>query len=573
MQLRELPQRKKMTVFAGVLLALLLGSLDQTIVGPAMPIITQELGGMQMLAWVFLSYALTSTIAIPLVGKLSDLYGRKWFYVGGITLFMIGSALSGAAGTGWMNALFKPLGLSAMMQLVVARGIQGIGGGTMMSNSLAIVGDLFDPRERGRYQGFTGGVFGLSSVVGPVVGGWLTDAVSWRWIFYVNLPLGVLTIGVLLLTMPRPQLGEKHPIDWWGATALVVGLIPLLLALNWGGSEYEWLSAFILGMLAIAAIALVSFIVIERRAREPILDVRLFSDRGFAASMVALFFSGVGMFAVITYLPVFMQSVQGASASSSGQLLTPMMMAVVTGSILCGQFTSRTGRYKVLGVVGLAVATVGMLLLSRIGVHTSHATIVFDMVMLGLGLGVTMPLFAISLQSQYPRRIGEVTAATQFFRTIGGTVGVALLGGVLNAGFARRLEQLVAEHAGRFGDSSTVLARLAEEPTALLNSGAIEKVAASLPPAAQQALPVFVSDLKEALASAVAETFLIGSVMMAVAFVAMLLVREVPLVGKVRRQDAAEIGGELIAAEGIQPAEHEPVLVEVAEDEPRNEQR
>lgn len=573
MQLRELPQRKKMTVFAGVLLALLLGSLDQTIVGPAMPIITQELGGMQMLAWVFLSYALTSTIAIPLVGKLSDLYGRKWFYVGGITLFMIGSALSGAAGTGWMNALFKPLGLSAMMQLVVARGIQGIGGGTMMSNSLAIVGDLFDPRERGRYQGFTGGVFGLSSVVGPVVGGWLTDAVSWRWIFYVNLPLGVLTIGVLLLTMPRPQLGEKHPIDWWGATALVVGLIPLLLALNWGGSEYEWLSAFILGMLAIAAIALVAFIVIERRAREPILDVRLFSDRGFAASMVALFFSGVGMFAVITYLPVFMQSVQGASASSSGQLLTPMMMAVVTGSILCGQFTSRTGRYKVLGVAGLAVATVGMLLLSRIGVHTSHAAIVFDMVMLGLGLGVTMPLFAISLQSQYPRRIGEVTAATQFFRTIGGTVGVALLGGVLNAGFARRLEQLVAEHAGRFGDSSTVLARLAEEPTALLNSGAIEKVAASLPPAAQQALPVFVSDLKEALASAVAETFLIGSVMMAVAFVAMLLVREVPLVGKVRRQDAAEIGGELIAAEGIQPAEHEPVLVEVAEDEPRNEQR
>lgn len=567
MQLRHLPQRKKMTVFAGVLLALLLGSLDQTIVGPAMPKIVQDLGGMEQLAWIFTIYSLTSTIAVPLVGKLSDLYGRKWFYIGGISLFMLGSVLCGAAGSVPMNALFEPLGITAMTQLIIARAIQGLGGGAMMANGMAVVGDLFDPRERGKYQGFTGAVFGLSSVIGPAVGGWLTDAASWRWIFYVNIPLGILAIAVLWFTMPRPEAGQSHSIDWWGAIALVTGLVPLLLALNWGGSVHEWASVTIIGLLAIAAAVLMSFVFVERKASEPIIDIALFKDRGFSASMIVLFFSGVGLFGSIMFLPLFMQSVQGASAASSGQLLIPMMISMVSGSILCGQIISRTGRYKVLGVIGLATATVGMVLLSRLGVDTGRATIVFDMILVGLGMGVTMPLFAISLQSQFPTRIGEVTAATQFFRSIGGTVGVALLGGVMNAAFARRLAELVASQAERFGDAGATLTALATEPSALLNSGALDKVAAALPPAAQAAFPLFVADLKIALSAAIAETFLIGAVMMSLAFVAMLFVREVPLTGKVKPQDLAEIGGELIASESVQPAEHEPVLVEVASDD------
>jgi EmrB/QacA subfamily drug resistance transporter len=568
MYLRELPTRKKMTVFSGVLLALLLGALDSTIVGPAMPQIVRELGGMQLLAWIFTIYSLTSTIAIPIVGKLSDLYGRKWFYIGGIATFMVGSVLCGASGTGVFNALFEPLGITPMIQLIVSRGIQGIGGGLMMANGMAIVGDLFDPRERGKYQGFTGAIFGLASVVGPAVGGWLTDVASWRWIFYVNLPIGLLAMAVLFFTMPKPEHGAAHAIDWWGATALIAGLVPLLLALNWGGSQFGWMSPVILGLLAVSAAVMIAFVVVERRASEPILDMRLFKDRGFSMSMLVLFFSGVGMFGSIMFLPLFMQTVQGASASSSGSLLIPMMVAMVTGSMMCGQIISRTGRYKVLGIVGLAVGTVGMFMLSRLGVDTSHAAVVRDMVLLGFGVGVTMPLFAISLQSQFQSRIGEVTAAVQFFRSIGGTVGVALLGGAMNAAFARNLEGLVVRDAGKFGPIAPMLEKLAAEPSKLLNAGAMQGLAAKVPPQAQATLVAFLSDLKVALSSAIAETFLIGGVMMALAFVAMLFVREIPLAAKVKAPSSLEeIGGEIIASEAVQPAEHEPVLIDLPTDE------
>jgi EmrB/QacA subfamily drug resistance transporter len=524
---------------------------------------------MALLAWVFTIYSLTSTITIPIVGKLSDLYGRKWFYLGGIGLFMVGSALSGAAGEPIFNSLFTTLtgAPNAMLQLIIFRGIQGVGGGMMMANGMAIIGDLFEPRERGRYQGLMGAVFGLASVFGPILGGWLTDAASWRWIFYINVPVGIVALAVLMLVMPKPEMGQQHRVDWWGATALAVGLVPLLLALNWGGSKYDWGSTMIIGLFAAAAFALFAFVFRELRASEPILDVRLFKDRGFSASMAVLFLSGVGMFGSIMFLPLFLQVVLGRSASNSGALLMPLMLGMVFASVITGQLISRTGKYKVFGLIGMGLAAVGMFLLSRLGIDTPNSMVVLDMILVGAGLGITMPLFTISLQSQFPTRMGEVTGALQFFRSIGGTVGVALLGGVMNAAFARELSALVSRDSAKFGAAAGLLGKLTAEPAKLLNAGALEAVAAKIPPEAKALLAPFFADVKIALANGIAETFLYAFVLMVMAFIAMWFVREVPLSGKPHLDTAAEIGTEILAEEAVQPAEHEPVVMGDADED------
>lgn len=564
MYLRDLPHRKKMSVLGGVLLAMLLGALDLTIVGPALPTIVRDLGGMALLSWVFTIYSLTSTITIPIVGKLSDLYGRKWFYLGGITIFLVGSALSGAAGEPFFNTIFEALTGSAnpMLQLIVFRGIQGIGGGAMMANAMAIIGDLFTPRERGRYQGLTGAVFGLASVFGPMLGGFITDAFSWRWIFYINVPFGILALAVLTIVMPKPETGERHQIDWWGALALAAGLVPLLLALSWGGSEYAWNSPTILGLLGFSGLALVVFGFWELQASEPILDVRLFRDRSFSASMIVLFLSGAGMFGAEMFLPIFMQVAQGASAANTGALLTPLLVAMVTGSFLTGQLISRTGRYKVFGIAGIAIATVGLFTLSRVTVDTTSFQLARDMAMVGFGIGVTMPLFTISLQSQFPKRIGEVTGAMQFFRSIGGTVGVALLGGVMNARLASQLTMLVHEQKSVFGAAYEMFAELARNPAALLNDGALEAIAAKLPPEMLALLQPFTADLRQAVAAGISMAFLGAFAMMAVALVAMFFVREVELAGSPRLETPAEIGVELLLEEANVPKVDEPVVVE-----------
>ena len=563
MHMRDLPHRSKMYILAGVLLAILLGALDATIVGPALPSIVRELGGMQYLSWVFIIYSLASTIAIPIVGKLSDLYGRKYFYLGGITVFLVGSMLCGTAGSAGLDSLFTAItgAPHEMLQLVVFRGIQGLGAGTMMANGMAIIGDLFAPRERGRYQGLLGGVFGLASVIGPAVGGWLTDNLSWRWIFFVNLPIGLLALTVLAVVMTKPEHGRSHSVDWWGSVALSVGLVPLLIALNLGGSKYAWDSPAILGLLAVALASLLTFGFLERRASEPILDLVLFRDRGFSASMVVLFFSGVGMFGSIMFLPLFLQVVVGRSASSSGALLMPMMLGLVAASIVTGQLISRTGRYKIFGIVGLALSATGMFFLSRLSVETSNGSVALFMVLVGLGLGATMPLFTISLQSQYPKRIGEVTAAQQFFRSIGGTVGVALLGGVMNSVFARELTVLVQRDASSFGSAAAQLTALTSEPAKLLNAGALQTLAAAMPPEAQPLLERFFVDVKEALATGISQTFFWGFILIGIAFIAMWFVREVPLVDRVHLDSASQIGAEILAEEAVQPAEHEPVIV------------
>ncbi|RTE02777.1 MDR family MFS transporter [Paenibacillus whitsoniae] len=410
--------KNKGLLITGLIIAMLFGALDGTIVGTAMPRIVGEFGGLGLMAWLTTAYMLTSTVVVPIAGKLADLIGRRVIYVTGLIIFIVASALCGMS--------------QNMTELILFRGLQGLGGGIMMPMAMIIIGDIFTGKQRAKWQGVFGAIFGLSSVIGPQIGGWIVDAWNWRWVFYINLPVGILAVILIAFALPKHKATGKVTFDVPGIVTMIVGVVSLLLALTFGGKDYAWSSWQIIGLFVLAAISLISFVRIESRAKEPILPVRLFKNKVFTTINGVGFLMAVGMFGAIMFVPLFMQGIVGISASASGTVMTPLMVTMIIASIISGQLVYKLGvRNQML--IGMLVMAIGFYMLSSMGIDTTKLMASSYMVILGLGMGLVMPILTLALQESFPKSdLGVVTSSSQFFRQIGGTFGMTILGAIMN---------------------------------------------------------------------------------------------------------------------------------------------
>jgi EmrB/QacA subfamily drug resistance transporter len=503
------PNGSVRVVFSGLVLVMLLASLDQTIVATALPTIVGDLGGLKDLSWVVTAYLLAQTVVTPLYGKLGDLYGRKVVLQAGLVIFLAGSALCGLA--------------QNLTELIVFRALQGLGGGGLMVSAQAAIGDVVPPRDRGRYNGIFGAVFGVSSVAGPLLGGFFTDNLGWRWIFYINLPLGVAAFGVLARTLPSVTERVHHVIDYLGTALLAAALSAIVLMCTLGGNQYAWSSGLIVGLGVVGALGLLAFVLTERRAAEPVLPLRLFRIGVFAVTSAVGLIIGFALFGSITYLPTFLQVVNGASATASGLQLLPLMGGLLITSMVSGQLISRTGRYKPFPIVGTALMVLGLFLLSRMDAATTTATASLYMFVLGSGLGLVMQVLVLAVQNAVDySELGVATSAATLFRSMGGSVGTAVLGSIFASHLTSSLAaKLPADAAGKLAGTGQVS------------------------PAALRALP---APIRHAYVAAFTDSlsvlFLVATGIGAVAFLLTFFIRQLPL-----RDTVATAGvGEAFAA-------------------------
>ena len=544
--------KRLMFVLVGVILGMLLASLDGTIVGTAMPTIVGQLGGLAHYSWVFTGYMLASTVTVPIYGKLSDIYGRRRFFVGAMVIFLIGSALSGLS--------------HDMTQLILFRALQGLGAGGLMPLAMAIIGDIFPPAQRAKWGAALTAIFGVSSIIGPSLGGVITDNFGWPWVFYVNMPVGIFAIVVTMFAMPRHvRSQQKQEIDYLGVVTLIAWSVPLLLAFSLGGSQYAWGSWQILGMIAFAAVMLAAFLVRESRAPAPILNLNFFRNPIFTVSMIATFLTTVGMYGAISYLPLFVQGVVGTSATNAGAVLTPMMLGFIVSSMISGQILARTGRYKILALVGFAIGAFGLFLLSRMDIHATSGVVVQRMLITGLGIGVSMSLFTIVVQNAVSRReMGAATAALTFFRSIGGAIGVAILGSVMTNRFNSAFETNLPAPLRQQIPASQLEAL--KNPQVLLSHEATTKIHDSFTAFGPQGETLFTGlmlAIRQSLATAVTTLFLAAAGAMVLAFVAVLFLKEIPL-RKSNKEQAADPAQEIASGTASMPVASLPVPAYVA---------
>jgi EmrB/QacA subfamily drug resistance transporter len=519
----ELDRRQLILALAGVLLCILLSAIDQTIVGTALPRIVSELQGFDRYAWVVTAYLLTATCVIPIAGKLSDQYGRKPILIFGVIVFVLGSALCGRAAT--------------MNELIIFRGLQGIGAGALQSGAFASIGDLFSPQERGRWQGVIAATFGLASVLGPSLGGWITDNPGWRWVFYVNLPVGVVALITLLIGFPTTgsRRGSRR-IDWFGVATIVAGVVPLLIALTWAGSTYPWASPQVIGALGFSLVMFLAFALIESRVADPLLPLDLFRNQIFTAAFIASFFVGPLLLGLGVYLPLFVQGVLGQTATSSGEVITPLTLAVVVTNILGGQLISRTGRYRRVALFGLVICTIGVSLLVGMGANTDNFTLVRNMIIIGLGLGFVLPVYTVAVQNALPySRLGVVTSSVQFSRSIGSTIGISVLGAIVANVFASSFASAQSPALRRvLAAAAAQKHAIPTDPQVLVNPATQQQILAGFkaflgPQTGTALFDQFISTVSGSLLDGVRASFFAMLVMALAALVATLFLKEIPL--------------------------------------------
>ena len=521
----SLSARRKALVLAGVLSTMFLAALDQTIVTVSLPRIVEDLGNLDLYVWPFTSYMLASTALVPVAGKLSDLYGRKPFILAGIIIFVVGSWLCGAAGD--------------MITLIAFRAVQGVGAGLIMTTAFTSVGDLFAPKDRGRWIGLFAATFGLASIVGPLAGGALTDHLSWRWIFYINIPVAMVALALVTFGMPWFRQQGKAIIDWGGAALIVGTATSLLLGLSWAGNQYGWGEAPVVASLGAAAVFLVLFLVQTRRAKEPVLPLALFRNRAYTVSILATMVLGAGMFGAFQFLPLFLQGVQEQSATNSGLILMPMTAGMMFGSVTSGQLLSRGRDLRIMAIIGGTALITAFYLLSTLEQTSAAWTTRGYMVLLGVGMGFWMPTFQLAVQNTLPHRLlGTGTASVNFFRQIGGTFSVAIMGSLLASSFKGNLSNAVP---GQFGE-------LFSDPQRLLSPESLAMLRERIDQASPGAADEVIQSAQIALGDAVTDIFLIGMAIVAVGLAIGLFMPRIHMRG--REELMAEAQGATLAEDG-----------------------